>query len=195
MPARKEERKTNVLELERDVILRARTGDRAAFGEIVYFYQKRIFSIGYGYFMNREDAMEIVQETFLKAYQGIKHLRDADKLSSWLYTIANNLCRDHYSKKKRRDWKEVEMNESHAEFIGKESIIKNDLVSNETADYLKRSIMKLPHKQKVIVIMRHFQELKYKEIAEILGRTVGTIKRLHFEAIKKLRKNLEENSE
>ena len=174
-----------------EIISRAQDGDKTAFAELVRLYQKKVFKMAYGYFMNRDDAMEIVQETFLKAFKALGTLRDNSRFESWLYRIATNLSHNLYRKRKNTIHLGNEENE-----VGKlpeYSVrgIEFDIELDRRSLKVKKAIDALTHRQKTIIIMKYYQEMKFKEIADILGISIGTTKKHHFRALKKLQDNSE----
>ena len=92
------------LEFERKLVVRIQGGDREAFAELVRLFQKKIFAVAYGFFRDRDDALEIVQETFMRVYEKIGSYRPDHSLQSWIYRLTRNLCVDYYRKytKKRK---------------------------------------------------------------------------------------------
>lgn len=168
------------------LIDRIKEGDREAFMTVTDLYQKRVFVLAYSFFRNRDDALDIVQETFLRFYQKVNMFRRGENFQNWLLQIAKNLCIDYYRKNygKNRNLKMdtpvEEMNLS----------IQNGTDPEVSAD-LKRifstCIKKLAEKQRMIFVMKHFNQLKYKEIAEVLGISLGTVKSLHYKAVQNLR--------
>jgi RNA polymerase sigma-70 factor (ECF subfamily) len=92
------------LEAQQELAARIQGGDRDAFAELVGQYQKKIFVFAYGFFPNREDALEIVQETLMRVYEKIGSYRPEHSLQSWIYRLTRNLCVDYYRKygKKRK---------------------------------------------------------------------------------------------
>ncbi len=160
----------------------AKSGNQAAFAELVDTYQKGIFMLAYGYFMNKDDALEIVQETFLAAFKSLKKLKDDSRFESWLYMIARNKCHSHFRKKKRI----VQLDEMHEN--SREHASDNDFfTTNKRGDDVKKAINELPQQQKTIVIMKYVQNMKLREIAEKLDISLGTVKKHHFRAINKLK--------
>jgi RNA polymerase sigma-70 factor (ECF subfamily) len=173
--------------IKNDILSKVKDGSQDAFEEIVKSYQKRVFILAYGVLMNREDAMEITQETFLKLFKSLSSLRDDAKFEPWLFRIANNLCID-----KIRMNKKLKLQSASIDDIAERAAISNPAhKNNEYQENLKQTIKNtihtLPVRQRTIVVMRYFQEMKFREIAENLGISLGTVKKLHFTAIEKIR--------
>jgi len=163
-----------------------REGDRQSFVRLVNVYQKKVYLLAYSYFKNREDAMEILQETFLRFYQKVDMFQEGRNFQSWLLQIAKNLCIDYDRKhyKRRREMessKTVEELNLAAENEGREER------SSDLKDIFGRCLEQLAERQRMIFTMRHYNGLKYQEIARILGISIGTVKSLHFKAVQNLR--------
>ena len=163
-----------------------REGDRQSFVRLVNVYQKKVYLLAYSYFKNREDAMEILQETFLRFYQKVDMFQEGRNFQSWLLQIAKNLCIDYDRKhyKRRREMeslKTVEELDLAAENEGREER------SSDLKDIFGRCLEQLAERQRMIFTMRHYNGLKYQEIARILGISIGTVKSLHFKAVQNLR--------
>ncbi len=180
MDSGKEIKKRN--ESEKEIIKRIKNGDKEAFNMLIRIYQQRIFRLAYCYFQNKEDAMEIVQETFLRVYQKIKYFNEERNFQSWIYRIASNLCVDYYRRLHKQDKLFDKLKE---EFIVSRTSEKRTRIS-DFKDILKKSLQFLPRKQKMIFIMKNYEGLKYKEISKILKISVGTVKSLNHRAIKNL---------
>jgi RNA polymerase sigma-70 factor (ECF subfamily) len=168
------------------LIERIKEGDREAFMTVTHLYQKRVFLLAYSFFRNRDDALDIVQETFLRFYQKVNLFRRGESFQNWLLQIAKNLCIDYYRKNygKNRELKSdtpvEEMNLSVQN--GKDPEVFSDLKR-----IFSSCIKKLAEKQRMIFVMKHYNQLKYKEIAEVLGISLGTVKSLHYKAVQNLR--------
>lgn len=165
---------------------RIKEGDREAFMTVTNLYQKRVFVLAYSFFRNKDDALDIVQETFLRFYQKVNMFRRGESFQNWLLQIAKNLCIDYYRKNygKNRELKSdtpvEEMNLSVQNGMNPE-------VSSDLKRIFSMCIKKLAEKQRMIFVMKHYNQLKYKEIAEVLGVSLGTVKSLHYKAVQNLR--------
>ena len=178
------------MEVSREDLLllidRVKEGDREAFMVLTRAHQKSVFLVAFSFFHNREDALDIVQETFLRLYKKI-HLFNRDKnFKNWLMQITKNLCIDHYRKNVKKDFlidrdKRIEeMNISAREKAeNHQDAPLKDVITN--------CLNKLTEKQRNIFMMKHYNDLEYREIAEILNIATGTVKSLHFKAVRNLR--------
>jgi len=176
-------------ETDVDVMLvdRYLRGDVAAFDELMVRYERQIYRVCYRFVENREDAMDLAQEVFIKAFEHLTSFRRESSLKTWLYRIAMNHCINHV-KKNAREFVEV------TEFTGSiRPSVQNDLETREQRAQFRSMIQHLPPKQKAILEMRINEELSYEEIAKMSGRSVSTIKASVFFALEKLRKLVKQN--
>jgi RNA polymerase sigma-70 factor (ECF subfamily) len=135
---------------------------------------------------DREDAADLSQETFLKAYQGLQKFKRRSSFHTWLYRITINLCINYLRKKKSRQCIQLERTNSvkHPEII-------EQLELEELQELVGDAVNELPEKQRAAVILRIYHGLSHKEISDILGCSVGTVKANYFHAIRNLRKLLQ----
>ena len=168
------------------LITRIREGDQEAFMALTRLYQKRVFIVAYSFFHNKEDAMDIVQDTFLKVYQKIHLFQEGRSFQNWLIQITKNLCIDLYRRQTKkenpisRDMDISEMNLSDHE--------EPDCYrAADLRGLFKECLGQLTEKQRLIFVMKHYNNMKYTEIAEILDVALGTVKSLHFKAVQNLK--------
>ena len=155
-----------------------------AFTELVVRYQKRIYlaarKMVHG---DHDEAEEIAQETFVKAYQAMESFRGDAQLYTWLYRIMMNAVIQRSRRSKVREMVGMEAIETHA---SDETMPDENLVSSETTRLLEEAIESLPPKQQRVFMMRFYEELPYEEIAKIVGTSVGGLKANYFHAVKKI---------
>jgi len=159
----------------------AQRGDRAAFGELVKRYQKRAYAVAYGLVGNRDDALELAQESFAKAYKAMGRFDTAMPFYPWLYRIVKNTCLNHINRRKRRgEWSLDGMMEDGKDFAtandGPETLARR----SELRGQIGAAMLLVSESHREILTLRHMEELSYAEIAEILGVPKGTVmSRLH----------------
>lgn len=157
-------------------------GEMAAFDEIMIRYERQIYRVCYRFVENREDAMDLAQEVFIKAFEHLPTFRRESSLKTWLYRIAINHCINHV-KKHSQEFVEV------TEYTGSSyPQVQRQLEDQEQRQHFRRMVQYLPPKQKAILELRINEQLSYEEIARISGRSVSTIKASVFFALAKLRK-------
>ena len=170
---------TNV---DADLVERYLAGDMTAFDELMIRYERQIYRVCYRFVENREDAMDLAQEVFIKAFEHLAGFRKESSLKTWLYRIAMNHCINHV-KKHSQEFVEV------TEYTGSvNSRVQDQLEDREQREHFRRLVKLLPPKQKAILEMRINEQLSYEEIAKISGRSISTIKASVFFALEKLRK-------
>ncbi len=182
-----------------DASLASRTqkGDRDAFGELVNRYQARIYSFCFQFFRNRDLAADMAQETFLRAYRYIKKYDPNRKFSTWIYSIAKNICIDEHRKKSRG--KTISIDDVAPERIQSyedSRHLKNPMqISMQMQDrmMLEEAIARLPEKYRTAIILCYFQEMSYQEVADVLGLNLNLVKVRIFRAKKRLLEILNEN--
>jgi RNA polymerase sigma-70 factor (ECF subfamily) len=157
-------------------------GDTTAFDEIMIRYERQIYRVCYRFVENREDAMDLAQEVFVKAFEHLATFRRESSLKTWLYRIAMNHCINHV---KKHSQEFVEVSE-YSERIQASAQVQ--LEDREQREHFRRMVKRLPPKQKAILELRINEQLSYEEIANMSGRSVSTIKASVFFALEKLRK-------
>ncbi len=179
------------------LIRRAQLGDQAAFRTIVERYQHRLYAVAYGVLHNREDALDAVQETFIKMHRALEGFKCESALFTWLYRICMNAAIDLQRKRVRRPT--VEFDETlapPAEAVGADVVAQpanpvRTLANKELGALIEHAIAQLPEAQRQVVVLREIEQLSYQEIAEICECSTGTVmSRLHY-GRKRLQHDLE----
>jgi len=171
---------------ERAAIEACLSGDASAFDALVVRHQKSIQRVCYRFTGNTEDAADLTQEVFVKAYRSLPKFRGTSAFSTWLYRIAVNACLSFKASRKNRadDW-----DEDH-DIVAEGPSAEESLDSRLNTETVRKALDTLPEKQRVTVIMKVLEERTHAEVAEILGSNVGTVKANLFFAIRNLRKQL-----
>lgn len=182
------EKKNENNKKEMELILKLKQNNHQAFEEIIFLYQKKIFKLAYCFFQDREDAMEIVQETFLRLFKKIDRFKEESHFQNWIYRIASNLCIDYYRRFKKKKIDEAEffnfMKNQYLDTKGPEEHMTKEIEKKS----IKYFIQLLPKRQKMVFTLKHFGYLKFKDISRILNISIGTVKSLHHRAIFQLKK-------
>lgn len=158
-------------------------GTVAAFEELVKRHQRQIYALALKMVKNHDDASDIAQDVFLKAYEVLGTFQKKSSFHTWLYRIAVNFCINHLRRDKAKY--HVELEPQHA--VETPMMLEN-MDSTEIQDELQQAIDNLPEKQQTTVLLRVCDGLPYKEIAQILGCSIGTVKANYFHAVKNLRR-------
>jgi len=166
---------------------RIQDGDREAFMTIIRLYQQKVFVMAYSILRNREDALDAVQETFLRLYQKAALYKPGNSFQGWLLQMAKNISIDSYRKHqmKRREWETSKPLEEIPVAVEDRA---SDSADSDLRVAFARSVEKLANRQKMVFVMRHYNELQFNEISEAMRISVGTAKSLHFKAVQNLRK-------
>lgn len=156
---------------------------RAAFNDVITIYSQPLYWQIRRLVQRHEDADDVLQNTFLKAWMSIENFRGDAKLSTWLYKIAINESLTFLSKEQKRATSSLESQGDYvADMIEADEWVDGD----ETAKILRKAIATLPEKQRVVFNMRYFDEMKYEDISEVLGTSVGALKASYHLAVKKI---------
>ena len=162
----------------------SRSAKDSAFTEILERYQKRIYyaarKMAHG---DHDEADEIAQETFVKAYEALGSFRGESKLYTWLYRIMMNAAIQRSRRSKARPSVDLE---SISELAEDGIQPEDDLLKSETTRLIESAIETLPPKQQRVFILRFYEELPYEDIADVLGTSVGGLKANYFHAAKKI---------
>ncbi len=170
------------------LVKRIREGDRDAFQELVRAHQQKVFQLAYAFFGNREDALDIVQETFLRLHQKIGTYREGWPLHGWVLQIAKNICVDFFRRNAGRRKFEAGVDPEDLQIPAEER--DSARRTSDLKDLLSRSIRLLADRQRTVFIMRHCQEYAVDDIARMLNISPGTVKSLHFKAVRNLKNRL-----
>ncbi len=162
---------------EREVIEQVKKGDKEAYQLIVVRYMKRAYYIALGFVHNPEDALDISQESFIRAFRKIKGFNTQMPFFPWFYKLMKNLCLDHIKRGGR-------IHEIPLERI---QVAKEERNNRELRETLWRGIESLSLEQREVIILRYFQQMSYQEIAEITDKPIGTVMSTLYYAKKKLR--------
>jgi len=169
--------------------------NQKAFEDLVNRYQLLVIKTCMGFTSSYADAEDLAQEVFIEVYQSLEKFRNEAKLSTWIYRIAINKSLNFIRKQKReRFFKSIESffnkdNSYESIQLSDETNLADKRISNlENKQLLKNAIAKLPENQRIAFILSKYQELSYKEIAEVMGVTLSSVESLLFRAKSNLQK-------
>jgi RNA polymerase sigma-70 factor (ECF subfamily) len=174
----------HMLNEEKELLQKAKEGDRNAFGQLYDHYVKRIYNFIYYKTFKKDVAEDITSQTFYKALKNIHTLDTGKSFSAWLYTIANNSIIDHY----RRDKTNADIDDFWD--LQDESDIVGDVSNKQAFSEVKKYMKNLNQNERDIILMRVWQDLSYKEISEITGKSEASSKMAYSRAIQKIREAL-----
>ncbi len=162
-------------------------GEQQAFNQLVLRYQKKIHDLVYRMIRNNQDALDLAQEVFVKAYHNLNGFKKESTFYTWLYRIAMNLSINHSRQKKLRQLVSFfELGDT----LPAESNPAQELEQNQISSAIDQAILTLPKKQRSVFVLRYYDQMPYKEISDLLGKTEGSLKASYFQALKKLQKKL-----
>jgi RNA polymerase sigma-70 factor (ECF subfamily) len=192
--------KAQEVALDRTLVDRFKSGDQAAFDEMVTRYWDRIYAMVHQLLRNQQDAEEVTQDAFIRAHRGLVNFRGDSAFSTWLYQIATNLARNRYWYwwRRKRDQSvsfdapiSSDNDSTLAEILPAELETPEDAtVTQEFVNSISSGMERLSAKHREILILRNIKNLSYEEIAVILGISVGTVKSRIARARESLRAKL-----
>jgi len=183
------------------LIAKSQQGDVEAFGELVAIYEKQVYSVAYRFMGNPEDASDLAQEAFVRAFRAIKSFRGEASFKTWLYHIIANVCRDELRKRKRQPVVSLD-----APIVTEDGFIAREqddwslapervYESIELQETLQKLLNQLTPEYRQVLVLREIQGFTYEEIAQILECSLGTVKSRINRARKALRDLLAANQE
>jgi RNA polymerase sigma-70 factor (ECF subfamily) len=181
-----------------ELVRRTRLQDASAFEELVRRYHGKIYGLVYGMVSNREDAEDLTQEIFIKAWKALPLFREQSSFYTWLYRIALNGAINFRKKRRRRQSvsfeefdPDIKQAESYKEFSSKGSVLRKMSLS-EFQERMNRALLRLSEKHRAVVVMHDVQEMPHAEIAQIMHCSEGTVRSRLFYARKRLQAELSE---
>ena len=166
---------------ETQLISRCQQGDQEAFKEIFDRYQKKVYRIAYGVVRHREEALDIVQEVFIKLFRSIKNFKGKSHFYTYLYRMVMNTAIDHARKTGKQFISSLDEEGSFEPSDELEKGPERILLQKELEERVKGAMEKLPAEQRAALIFRDVEGLSYQEMAEAMGCSIGTVmSRLHY---------------
>jgi RNA polymerase sigma-70 factor (ECF subfamily) len=183
-------------ELDEELVRRVQRGDKKAFDALVIKYQHKIAQLINRYVKDHHEAMDVAQETFIKAYRALPGFRGESAFYTWLYRIAINTAKNHLSMRSRRpsddeiDIEDAEQFEGGTRLRSYETP-ESHLLTDEIAAVIQDALQSLPEELRSAITLREFDGLSYDEIAQVMGCPVGTVRSRIFRAREAIDKRLE----
>lgn len=178
------------LEIEQSLVARIKKGEREAFAELVRLYQKKIFTVAYGFFRDRDDALEIVQETLMRVYAKIGSYQPDHSLQSWIYRLTRNLCVDYYRKYAKKRKLEDGLESVPTRQLASADNCQAVYESRQISAAIDRAVENLSWRQKEVFSLKYHQGMKLRQVAEIMAISIGTVKALHHRALKRIKREV-----
>jgi RNA polymerase sigma-70 factor (ECF subfamily) len=162
-------------------------GRGEAFDVIVERHRRHVYQLCFRFMSNHEDASDLAQDVFVRAFKGLKNFKNESSLGTWLYRVAVNVCLNRRALKRP----ETEPLEPAEHIDTRLDSPLERVLRDEKAEVVRRAIEKLPPKQRATLVLRVYQELSHEEIADVLGSSVGAVKANFFHALGNLRRHLQ----
>jgi len=184
-----------MIRTDEELVARATAGDTDSFNQLVGRWERPIYALAYRTLGREEDARDVVQEAFLRAYRGLRGFKGEAKFSSWLYRITLNLCRDWMRRERRTPIVQVAegtdpMDLADAYAAPSESV--EDLVARrEMSAAVRQAMTELPDEQRTAIMLKEYQGLTFQEIADLLDCPLSTVKTRLYQGLTVLRRRLE----
>jgi RNA polymerase sigma-70 factor (ECF subfamily) len=179
---------------DEELVTRAAEGDADSFNLLIRRWERPIYALAYRTIGREEDARDICQETFLKAYRGLPKFRGQAKFSSWLYRIALNVCRDWARRERRTPVVQAPENTDLLELstAAEPSESIEDLVARrDMTRAVERVMARLPEEQRTAIVLKEYHGLTFQEIADLLDCPLSTVKTRLYQGLVVLRRELE----
>jgi RNA polymerase sigma-70 factor (ECF subfamily) len=178
---------------DEELVARSIGGDADSFNQLILRWERPIYALAYRTIGREEDARDVCQETFLRAFRALPGFRGQAKFSSWLYRIALNLCRDWVRRERRTGFVQAPEDVDLAELIAaaepSESI--EDLVARkDQVRVVERAMALLPEDQRTAIVLKEYHGLTFQEIADLLGCPLSTVKTRLYQGLSTLRREL-----
>jgi RNA polymerase sigma-70 factor (ECF subfamily) len=178
---------------DEELVARSISGDNESFNELILRWERPIYALAYRTIGREEDARDVCQETFLRAFRALPGFRGQAKFSSWLYRIALNLCRDWVRRERRTPVVQapegMDLMELAAAREPSESI--EDLVARKaTTKAVERAMALLPEEQRTAIVLKEYHGLTFQEIADLVGCPLSTVKTRLYQGLTVLRREL-----
>lgn len=184
-------------ESDRQLVYEAKAGNRAAFGTLAQKYQNKVFYLAFDLVGDYEDAKDIAQEAFIKAFEKLDQFEERAQFSTWLYRIAVNLSMDVHRRRKRKPHESLDENirEIERQKKGEQNLegLQSELLLQNVAQrkQLEWALQKLSNHQRVATVLKYFHQKSSREIAAVLDCSENTVRIHLFRALRNLRKHLQ----
>lgn len=170
-------------------------GDREALGPLMERHQRRLYRLALSYLRDPDEALDAVQETFVKAYQGAARWDGGSEVGPWLTRIAVNHSIDRYRRGRRRLAAETPLDEQEGETDVRMSAgdpsPERGVLGREVGERIASALRSLPERQRAVFVLRHYDEMALEQIAATLGMSLGTVKSSLHRAVHRMRERLE----
>ena len=179
---------------DEELVAKSIGGDANSFNELIKRWERPIYALAYRQIGREEDARDVCQETFLRAYRALNGFRGQAKFSSWLYRIALNLCRDWLRRERRTPVvtvsEDVDLIELASKLEPSESV-EDRVARHDLSRAVERAMAVLPEEQRTAILLKEYHGLTFQEIADLLDCPLSTVKTRLYQGLSVLRRHLE----
>jgi RNA polymerase sigma-70 factor, ECF subfamily len=191
----KERQKGRMTRTDEELVAAATAGDLEAFNQLVSRWERPIYALAYRTLGREEDARDVVQDAFLRAFRGLRGFKGEAKFSSWLYRITLNLCRDWIRKERRAPIVQVPEGTDPIEIADDQAAptesVEDLVARREMSAAVSRAMAQLPEEQRTAIILKEYHGLTFQEIADMLNCPLSTVKTRLYQGLSVLRRRLE----
>jgi len=170
------------------LVEKSQKGDNHAFGKLVGLWFKRIYNVSLKYFGNHDLAMEVTQRTFIAVYDHIGNLKDIRSFRYWIYKIAINQCHEEERRQKRKKWFSIFQHDDVKTVREIHLDPEKEFQQKELEEMMHNLLKRIPEEQKAVIIMKEYEGMKFREIAETLGISENTAKSRLYYGLNSLKK-------
>jgi len=180
---------------DEELVARATAGDLDSFNQLVARWERPIYALAYRTLGREEDARDVVQEAFLRAFRGLRGFKGQAKFSSWLYRITLNLCRDWLRRERRAPIVQVPEGTDPVEMADDQAAptesVEDLVARREMSLAVARAMAELPEEQRTAIMLKEYHGLTFQEIADMLDCPLSTVKTRLYQGLSVLRRRLE----
>jgi RNA polymerase sigma-70 factor, ECF subfamily len=183
---------------DEELVDRARGGDADSFNQLIARWERPIYALAYRVIGREEDARDVCQEAFLRAYRGLGGFKGEAKFSSWLYRITLNLCRDWMRKQRRAPVTQMPEDTDALELaaeLGPVESIEDLVARRELSAVVEHAMTLLPEEQRTAIILKEYHGMTFQEIADLQGCPLSTVKTRLYQGLSVLRRHLQRNGQ
>jgi len=181
---------------DEELVARAQGGDVESFNQLIVRWERPIYALAYRVIGKEEDARDVCQDAFLRAYRALPGFKGQAKFSSWLYRIALNLCRDWIRRQRRAPVSQLPEDMDAIELASEKGPVESieDLVARrELSAIVEEAMSELSEEQRTAIILKEYHGMTFQEIADMQGCPLSTVKTRLYQGLTVLRRHLEKN--
>ncbi len=185
-----------MISTDEELVARSQLGDAESFNQLVLRWERPIYALAYRVIGRDEDARDVCQETFLRAFRALPGFRGQAKFSSWLYRIALNLCRDWIRRQRRAPVSQMPEGVDEGEFAagnGPSESVEDLVARRQLSGVVEAAMETLPEEQRTAIILKEYHGMTFQEIADLQSCPLSTVKTRLYQGLTVLRKRLDDD--